>query len=164
MCECTKFMVDLDGFFWKPLPIISKHFRLRELISEKLQNIIQSEEGLNEVLNTELTTFEAVACTHLYVLTNKDDNIQIHIGMNSNEIECISYFHPIYKHLTFRHYRYSFVKEYKSSDNKFVEIEYVFSKEEYKEISTVSQELLDTILVQLKNGQIANKDGYKVET
>lgn len=74
-------------FLWKDLPIVSKPFTVGELLSEELKSLINRP----EIMDKEITDFQPVPCTSLYLLSSKDEKVFISVWQEQLIVEEFEY-------------------------------------------------------------------------
>lgn len=149
-------------FAWKELPIISKHFTFRELLSESFQEFFKSKEQLDNYV----TKFEYVPCTQLYLLSDDEEEISVHINMNQYTINELYYNYLDHNNIT--KFYDIIVQQYKNAIEIRImcnkEKEIILNESELKKTITVNKDLLDSIHVQCANNKIVTKDGILINS
>lgn len=135
-------------FYWERLPVINGRFTLRELLSEKLIQILDNDFDLD----TEVERFENTPCTGVYCLefsnaflilnkTNLIDELFIE-NLNTNKKWHI-------------HQNWKGIKEDLTIEKNKNE-EYICS---YETVMPIQNGLLENMRMLCLNGQIVDKDG-----
>ncbi len=140
---------DTDKFSWKELPIISKPFTFRQLIPEQLCKYITQQ----DLLDHNITKFQYVPCTQIYILTDDNDEITIYVGIRTTELNELWY-DDVNKndcHICFLYQNKMKIESLKNETISFEDIS------QYNTISHVNQDIMDSIRVEC-DGKYYTKD------
>jgi hypothetical protein len=158
MASCINYKL----FLWTDVPIVSKPFTVGELLSDELKILINRP----EIMDKELTDFQNVPCTGLYLLSSKDEKVSMTIfqeqfivegfeyddgdGDINIELDCLKS-DWVNNVLTPSIH----IKE----KNKELVAQRYQDENEHRAVVGVNRELMESIRVQCSDGQIADING-----